>query len=264
MKPVNLLPESYRPRRPSGQAAGSSRIVIGLLAALLVMAVVYALSANQVNSRKSRISSAKSEVQRAQAQATSQSAFGTFHDMKQTRVTSVTALAGGRFDWERLMREVALVLPRGTWILDMTTSTGQAQSQASGGSTSSPPPSSSSSSSSSSAASASSGSASSTANPNAPATPTAHIIGCALHQNDVAVLLVRLRKLHRATDADLTESAKEDQQGSSATGEAAGSGGDTCGDRRFKFDVTVTFSPATVPSDLKGDGHVPVSLGGGS
>jgi hypothetical protein len=261
MKPVNLLPESYRPRRRSGQAAGSSRIVIGLLAALVVMAVVYALSANQVNSRKSRISSAKSEVYRAQAEAASQSAFGSFHDMKQTRVTSVMALAGGRFDWERLMREVALVLPRGTWILDMTSSTGQPQSQATGSSSSSPPPSASSPSSS---ASTSSSSASSAATPNAPTSPTAHIIGCALHQNDVAVLLVRLRKLHRATDADLTESAKEEQQGSGATGEAAGSGGDTCGDRRFKFDVTVTFSPTTVPTDLKGDGHVPVSLGGGS
>jgi hypothetical protein len=237
MKPVNLLPESYRPRRPGGQAAGSSRIVIGLLAALLVMAVVYALSANQVNSRKSRISSAKSEVQKAQAESAAQSAFGSFHDMKQLRVASVMGLAGGRFDWERLMREVALVLPRGTWILDMTTSTGT-QDQTSGASTSPSPASSSASSSS------ASSSSSSTAAANAPVSPTAHIIGCALHQDDVAVLLVRLRKLHRATDADLTESAKEEGQGSGATGDAASAGGDTCGARRVMFDVTVSFSPA--------------------
>jgi hypothetical protein len=260
VKPVNLLPESYRPRRATGQAAGSSRIVIGLLAGLLLLAIVYALSANQVNSRKSDIAAAKSEVQRAQATAATQRAYGSFHDMRELRVASVMALAGGRFDWERLMREVALVLPRGTWVLDMTTSTGQAQNPASGGSTSSstPPPSSSSTPSPSSSSSPSGSAAAA----NAPASPTAHIVGCALHQDDVAVLLVRLRKLHQATEAELTESVRESQQGSSATGEAAASGGDTCGDRRFKFDVTVTFAPAQQGG--KGDGKVPVSLGGGS
>jgi hypothetical protein len=79
----------------------------------------------------------------------------------------------------------------------------------------------------------------------------------------VAVLLVRLRKLHRATDADLTESVKEEQQGSTGTTSSTAAGSDTCGNRRFKFDLNVSFAPPK-PEDLKGDGNVPVSLGGGS
>jgi Tfp pilus assembly protein PilN len=253
VRPVNLLPEQYRARRPSGKAAGSSRIVIGVLGGLLVMAIAYAVTANQVNSRTSEIAAAKSEIQRAQVQASSQDAFGSFHSMKETRETSVKQLAGGRFDWERLMREVALVLPKRTWVLDMTASTSAEGGSGTAGSTpAATPPS-------------TAGSSTGTAAAAAPANPTVHLTGCALHQDDVAVLLVRLRKLDRATDVKLTESAKEEQEASGAqvATDAAGGGSDTCQGGRFKFDVTVTFSPPS-PADLEHQGHVRTGLGGGS
>jgi type II secretory pathway pseudopilin PulG len=266
MKPVNLLPESYRPRRPTGEGAGDSRFLIGLLAVLLVMAVAYAIAANQVNSRTSDIAAAKAATQRAEAQSAAQSSYGGFHEMKQTRVASVLGLATGRFDWERLMRETAFVLPHGTWILDMTSSSTNDPSKTTGGSTSTPPSTSSSSSSSPSTSSSSSSTSSTSGaagGSTTAASPATHIFGCALHQNDVAVLLVRLRKLHRATDVDLTDSTKEDQTGGTSTSSSSTAGADNCGDRRFKFDVTVTFAPPK-PEDLKGGGNVPVSLGGGS
>ena len=246
MRPVNLLPEQYRATRPSGQAAGSSRIVIGVLGALLVMAIAYAVTANQVNSREGDLAAAKSEIQRAQVETASQNAFGSFHSMKEMRETSVKQLAGGRFDWERLMREVALVLPKRTWVLDMTAST---SSTGSTGATPTPP----------------STSTPSTGAAAAPASPTVHVTGCALHQDDVAVLLVRLRKLDRATDEKLTESVKQDQDqgGAQVATDAAGGGSDTCGGGRFKFDVTVTFSAPT-PADLEHRDHVRSGLGGGS
>jgi Tfp pilus assembly protein PilN len=252
VRPVNLLPEQYRATRPSSQAAGSSRIVIGVLGALLVMAIAYAVTANQVNSRQGDIAAAKSEIQRAQVETASQNAFGSFHSMKEARETSVKQLAGGRFDWERLMREVALVLPKRTWVLDMTAST---SSQGGPGATASTP------SPSSSTTAGSTGAAGATA----PASPTVHVTGCALHQDDVAVLLVRLRKLDRATDVKLTESVKQDQDqgGAQVATDAAGGGSDTCGGGRFKFDVTVTFSAPT-PADLEHPGHVRSGLGGGS
>jgi Tfp pilus assembly protein PilN len=252
VKPVNLLPEQYRARRPS-EAGGSSRIVIGVLAGLLLMVVAYALSANQVNSRKGDIAAANAEIQRAKAQTASQSSYGDFHQVKETREASVKLLAGGRFDWERLMREVSLVLPDGTWVLDMTAST---SSDGSSGS-SAPGP----------GASASTPATSAgTAAAAGPATPSLHLVGCAEHQDDVAVLLVRLRKLHDATDASLTESAKEQQEAQAAaqgsTDSAAG-GSETCGGGRFKFDVTVTFDLPNA-SDVEKPSHVPARLGGGS
>jgi type II secretory pathway pseudopilin PulG len=255
VRPVNLLPEQYRARRPSAQAAGSSRIVIGVLGALLVMAVAYALTANQVNSRKTDISAAKSETQRAQAEAKSQGAFGTFHTMKQTRDLSVKQLAGGRFDWERLMREVALVLPKRTWVLDMTASTSAEGTTGTAGS-SPPPP----------TTTSSSTGATGAAGSTAATSPSVHLLGCAFHQDAVAVVLVRLRKLDRATDVKLTESIKEKEQGGAqaqVATDAAGGGSQSCGGGRFKFDVTVTFSAPT-PADLEREGHVRSALGGGS
>ena len=245
MRPVNLLPEQYRATRPSTQATGSSRIVIGVLGALLLMAVAYAMTSNQVTSREGDIAAAKSEIQRAQVQTASQNAFGSFHAMKETRETSVKQLAGGRFDWERLMREVALVLPKRTWVLDMTASTAAESATGTAAPASTP----------------STGGAAATAAAN----PTVHLTGCALHQDDVAVLLVRLRKLDRATDVKLTESAKQDQEagGAQVATDAAGGGGDTCQGGRFKFDTTVTFSPPTA-ADLEHQGHVRSGLGGGS
>jgi Tfp pilus assembly protein PilN len=252
VNPVNLLPEQYRARRPSSEASGSSRIVIGVLAVLLVMAVAYALSANQVNSRKSGIASARSEIERAKAQTASDNSFGSFHTVRQTRETSVKTLAGGRFDWERLMRETALVLPRGTWVLDMTAST---SASGTAGSTAPGPG----------ASAAPAGAASTVATAGAPASPSVHLVGCALHQPDVAVLLVRLRKLHRATDVSLTESVKQEQDSglAQASTNSASGGSQDCGGGRFKFDVTVTFSAPTA-AELSKEARAPVRLGGGS
>ena len=253
MKPVNLLPEQYRARRPSSGARGSSRIVIGALAALLVMAIAYALTTNQVNSHKGDIAAANSEIQQAQAKTGSQSSFGSFHDVKQTREASVKLLAGGRFDWERLMREVALVLPNGTWVLDMTASTGAEGTSG----TTAPGQGASASSSASTSSTGAAGAA-------AAAAPSVHLIGCAVHQDDVAVLLVRLRKLNGATDASLTESAKEDDSASGqGSSDSAQGGSEGCGGGRFKFDVTVTFA-APDSSDVEKPSRVPARLGGGS
>jgi hypothetical protein len=258
VRPVNLLPEQYRATRPSAQAAGSSRTVIAVLGALLVMAIAYAATVNRANSRKTDIASAKSEIQRAEAQKASQGAFGSFHSMKETREASVKQLAGGRFDWERLMREVALVLPKRTWVLEMTASTSAEGGTGTAGSTpgaSTPPPS---------TKSSSTGATGAAGPPN----PTVHLVGCALHQDDVAVLLVRLRKLNRATDVKFTESTKTEgdnggaQASTGATG-ATGGGNDTCGGGRFHYDATVTFSAPT-PADLEQEGHVRSALGGGS
>ena len=96
-------------------------------------------------------------------------------------------------------------------------------------------------------------------------TPTLHLVGCALHQQDVATLLVRLRKLHRAADVQLGESSQSDDSAGAAAGgptEGGAVAADSCPPKRFKFDVTVQFSE--VPSALTEARRVPARLGGGS
>jgi Tfp pilus assembly protein PilN len=261
MRPVNLLPDEYRPRQATGETKGGAYILLGVLGTLLVMALGFALVTNQVNSRKTEIAKAKTEADQAEAKTRSEGSFADFRQVKEQREQSVKLLASGRFDWERVLREVALVMPKGMWLIDMTASASGDTSAAGTGGAPTPsggtPP----------------GSAGSQPSAGAPGSqqsgtgsPSVKLTGCAEAQDDVATLMVRMRKLYRATDVKLGESTEEEDTGS--TGATGGSGGSTaagsesCGTRRFKFDVTVTFSAAPPPtSDTKG---VPAALGGGS
>jgi Tfp pilus assembly protein PilN len=253
MRPVNLLPDELRPRQRTQEGRGPAHILIGVLGVLLVMAVAYAMSLNQANSRKTDIASAKAEIEMAKVEVAASTSFGDFHDVKETRVASVKQLAAGRFDWERLMRELALVLPERTWLLDVTASTSAENAPAGGAGT--PPPSTAGSSASAETAEAGAGGSS----------PTLTLKGCALRQKDVAVLLVRLRKLHRAEDVDLRESAAETAgtTGAQASGADSAGGSESCGNKRFKFETAVTFSP-TAQGEKPAGGKVPATLGGGS
>lgn len=253
MRPVNLLPNEYRAHTPSGDGR-SGYIALGVLGVLLLALVGWVLTGNSVNSKKTKISEVNREIARDKALASSQSAFGDFHDIEQTRVNSVTLLANDRFDWERLVREVSLVLPAGTSLTEMNASKGgdaQGASSSAGSSSSAPPPSSSSS-----AAAI-------------PGVPSLHLVGCASKQNTVATMLVRLRQMHGVSDVELSESSEQvpDDEGGSgapASGDSAsgGSSSDGCKTRTFKFDVTVTFEQQTSPQGTQS--RVPTRLGGGS
>jgi Tfp pilus assembly protein PilN len=252
VRPVNLLPDDLRPRRASSSATlkGSSYVLVGLLGALLVMALVYALSANQTNSRKSDIAKAQQQTQEAQRRAAVLAPYGAFAQVKATRIQSVKQLAAGRFDWERMMRELALVLPNGTWLIDMSASVGPQTSSAGGQPQQQQPPS------------------GSGASSEESASPSLLLTGCADDQPDVAVLMVRLRKLHGSKNVELGESSQQESSGTSeaagaaSTPSAGGASSDSCPKNRFKFDVTVTFDPLQPLEDSAP--KVPGSLGGGA
>jgi Tfp pilus assembly protein PilN len=252
MRPVNLLPNELRPRQRTHEGSGRAHIVLGVLGVLLVMAVAYALSLNQVNSHKTDIARAKSETEKAKAEVAASTAFGDFHAIEQTRSASVQQLAGTRFDWERMMRELALVLPAHTWLLDVNAGA-SADGATPGASAPAPAP----------AATGAPAAAGDSAAAGAPS-PTLSLKGCALKQNDVAVVLVRLRKLYLVDNVNLNESAQETTDKGVQTSTDSAAGSDTCGSGRFKFDVSVTFSAPTAKSDKPAGGKVPAKLGGGS
>ncbi len=224
MRPVNLLPEQHRARR-SDARAGGAYVVIGVLGALLVMVMVYALTANQVNSRKTETAKASQEAQTLEAKTAALDRFGDFSLVKQTRLASVRELAGGRFDWERFMRELSLVLPRGSWIKEVNAST--TGSEESGGQADGQPT----------------------------GQPSAKLTGCTPRQPDTAKLMVRLRRMYRVDDVALKESAEESSGGAATLA--------SCG-KRYAFDLTVSFLAAPPPEGTGSSKRVPASLGGGS
>jgi Tfp pilus assembly protein PilN len=237
MKPVNLLPEGQRPRGPGDSTGNGPKIAIGVLAVLLLMVAGYVFTANQVSSRETEIAETRAAADAAQARATALAPYSQLAAIKQTRTASVTELAGGRFDWERLMREIAMVLPSGTWLRTVTAGSGPQDGSDSGGP---PEPGS-----------------------EADTTPTVKLEGCSPSQPGVATLLVRLRKLNGVTDVELGESRREDSNGGSADSAGDSSSASSCGGGDFAFDVTVTFEPpVAVAVGVKVE-RVPAALGGG-
>ena len=249
MRPVNLLPERDRVRRPSAEAAGTgSYVVLGVLGALLIAVLGYVVTQNSINQRTSDIARATQEKQEAEQRVARLGAYGEFAAIKQQRVQSVTQLAQQRFDWERLMRELALVLPEGTYLTDVAAS---ATGQTDGSTPPAPAP-------------TATGAPAAVAAPS----PAVTLTGCSENQEKVAVLLVRLRKLHRASDVKLTESAEEDRAESEGgfTSEPAAAPGaaSNTGCPNYKFDVSVEFAPLSGDEPEAEKRKVPATLGGGA
>jgi Tfp pilus assembly protein PilN len=231
VRPVNLIPQDQRRRTPSQGSGKGAHAVLGLLAVLLAMAVFYVLTANSVTEKQGQADEARVEAERLEAQAANKASFTDFAQIAQTRAASVAAVASTRFDWERLMRELSLVMPEGSWLT--------------------------------------SASASSTGDPNAGASdpaaaaapdagaPSANLTGCTPKHSDVARMMVRLRQLHGVVDVKLTQSSRDDAAG-------AATAIDGCG-KNTSFDLTLTFSPTAVVAEApRGTTRVPASLGGGS
>jgi Tfp pilus assembly protein PilN len=228
VRAVNLLPEQHR-RRPAGTHApkNGAYLVLGVLGVLLLMAAAYTLTSNQVKDRTTQAAEARQEADGYEARVRALGAYGDFRQTKQTRLTSVRDLAGNRFDWERLLRELSALLPAGTWLQETSASvTGDHQTGAA------------------------------TAGAAAPQ-PGATLKGCAPKQSDVAKLMVRLRQVYLVEDVTLNESVQGENTGPASI--------ENCG-RLLQFDVLMTFS-ATAPDEQEapaGQKSVPARLGGGS
>jgi Tfp pilus assembly protein PilN len=233
VRPVNLIPQDQRRRTPREGSGRGAHAVLGVLAVLLAMAVVYVLAANSVTEKKSQAEEARVEAEQLEAKAVNKGSFTDFAQIAQTRAASVTAVASTRFDWERFMRELSRVMPAGSWLT--------------------------------SASAAVTGTSDVAANPTDPAaitapgtgSPSATLTGCTPKHSDVARMMVRLGQLHRVVDVELTQSSRDDAA-------AAAAAIDSCG-RNTSFDLTLTFSPtAAVAEAPRGATRVPASLGGGS
>jgi Tfp pilus assembly protein PilN len=252
MRPVNLLPEQHRPAVSTGARPGSSYAVVGILVLVLALVGVYSFTAKQVSDRKAEAAQLSREANSAEAKVAALAPFGEFSDLKQARFAAVTQLATQRLDWERLVRELALVLPRHTWLNSFD---GDALAGVQ--------------------AAAAAGAAGAGSVPDAPMGPTLRLVGCAKDQPTVATMLVRLRRLNGAADVELDKSERaqrvpKKREKKDATGQAMPGGQSAaavtseCG-KNYGFDATVELEPVLEqnanPSTSR---EVPTSLGGGS
>ena len=227
MRPVNLLPARYRPRKPGSGDSKTSYIALGALALLVIAVFGYVVTANKVSSTNSKIAQTQQQIAEAQSQSVTLQEFGDFAGIKEARLTAVRSLATARVDWERLFRELAHVLPADVWLTEFKS----VSTEADGG---------------------------------AEMQPTLTLTGCAKDHEHVADAMVRLRELHVAEDVELTSttaSEKEEPTGFGAPAPAQQSDTSGC-NGYYTFEVSITMAAPT-PLTTDEPENVPARLGGG-
>ena len=119
MRPINLIPSDDQSGRVQARAGSLSYIVLGVLAAVLVAVTAVVLTNNRISDGKAEISALERERDAAQARAESLQAFADFSTMQEQRTDTVVSLAQSRFDWERVLNELALVIPSDVWLVKL-------------------------------------------------------------------------------------------------------------------------------------------------
>jgi Tfp pilus assembly protein PilN len=210
MRPVNLIPPEERRGDQAPLRTGPlPYIVLGALVALLVGVTAIVLVNNQIAEGKAEVAKLESEDAAASAKAQRLVHFTQFRDMSEQRVATVQSLADSRFDWERVMRELALVLP------GVSVSGGGGGGSASGMRSAIPG-------------------------------PALELTGCAKGQEAVAGFVTALEDIDGVTRVGVQSSELSEK--SEGEGGGSSSSGDECRTRDFiaKFEIVVAFDAAPV------------------
>lgn len=239
MRAVNLIPSEQRGGAPvgAGQSEGAAYGLLGLLAGLAVLALLYGMAHHQISSRKAQAASVSAQAQQAQSAAQSLAPYTSFIAMREARLQAVSTLVNSRFDWAHVYHEFGRVLPKGISItsLDGTIGTETPTAAAAPAATAAPAAGAASSP----AAGAASASAVASATPPG-SVPTFTLSGCATNQREVALMLARLRLMDGVSNVTLQSSTKGSSSGSSSSG--------GCPESSPVFTAQIAFDPLPASS----------------
>jgi Tfp pilus assembly protein PilN len=202
-------------------------VIVGALAAAVIGVTVLAVTGNQISESKAEITQLESETSAVEARAQALAAYTSFHSVSEQRVATITSLADSRFDWQRVMRELALVLPSDVWLTNLT---GTASSGVSVN-----------------------GAGSIAMRSTIPG-PALETIGCAPSQSAVARFIQALKEIDGVTRVGVQTSAAD---GSSSSGSTSS----TCASSApIQFQIVVAFDAAPIAA-TEGEGEVVAPVG---
>jgi Tfp pilus assembly protein PilN len=118
VRPVNLIPpEDRRGQRAPLRAGIASYAIVAVLALAVAAVAALVLAGNSVAEREAELAALETEAATAEAQAQALSPYAEFATIRLQRETTIQALAQSRFDWERVLRELSLILPEDVWLV---------------------------------------------------------------------------------------------------------------------------------------------------
>lgn len=228
MRPVNLIPpEDRRGEHAPLRTGPLPYILLGALVAVLIGITAMVLIDNQIADSKSEVTKLEGEDNVAAARAQRLAAYTQFRETSEQRVATVSSLADSRFDWERVMRELALVLPSDVWLVGLTATAAPGVSVEGG-----------------------SGSNASGMRGAIPG-PALELSGCANGQDAVAGFVTALEDIDGVTRVGVQSSELSEKSEGEGGGGGSSSGGEECRTREFiaKFEIVVAFDAAPVSAE---------------
>jgi Tfp pilus assembly protein PilN len=183
VRPVNLIPpEDRRGEGAPMRSGGLAYVVVGVLVVGLAAVCGVVFLNKQVADREAEVAALEAESSDLRARAQSLSRFVAFQQVHDARIETVGQLARSRFDWERVLRELTLVLPKGIWLTNLT---GSVSPEAAAGESENPLRA-------------------------EIAGPALELAGCARTHRDVARLIAAMEDIDGVTRVTATDSEKSD------------------------------------------------------
>lgn len=220
MRPVDLIPADKKGgARKKLRTGPLSYIVVGALAAVLIGVTLLVVSSNEISDSEAEITQLQREDAAAKARAAQLAGYTSFHSASEQRVATVTSLADSRFDWERVMRELTLVLPGDVWLTDLAaTVSPEATVEGSSG----------------------------LEMRSSVAGPALELSGCAGGQESVAGLVQALKEIDGVTRVGVQSSSLGERENEIEAATGAESAGSSCQTRDFiaEFQIVVAFDAA--------------------
>lgn len=226
MRPVNLIPlEQRRGEQAQLRTGPLMYIVLGALALAVIGVALLVTTNNRISDGKAEVATLKREDAAAQAKAKRLAAYTQFRALAEQRIATVRSLAESRFDWERVMRELALILPDNVWLTNLTASA-TPSSSVSGGE----------------------GGGGASGLRGGAAGPAIELTGCATGQEAVASFVTALKDIDGVTRVGVQSSELASKGNEAGSGE--GGGGD-CRTRPSiaQFSLVIAFDAAPVQAE---------------
>jgi Tfp pilus assembly protein PilN len=231
MRSVNLIPPDERRGDSAPLRTGSLiYVLVAGLALLLLGIVAVALTSKQISDRNSEKASLQQQLQQETARANGLAPFAEFRAVQESRAATMRSLADSRFDWNRVLNELALVVPENVSLRSVSGTVSpsvevdeneQIELRA-----------------------------------NVPG-PALEITGCASDQKTVAEFVSSVEDIDGVTRVGLDNSAEASDDASAAGG---GGSGDCSDPDPYKFQIVVAFDAVQTPDAVTATPSVPSSV----
>jgi Tfp pilus assembly protein PilN len=221
MRPANLIPPEERRSRGGGlRAAPLAYIIVGALLLAIGGLAMLATTDNQISDQKAEIAETEQQTTVAEQKVSELATYTSFHATATARQQTITNLANSRFDWEKIMRQMALVTPPDVWLVSLS---GSVRSGVTVG-----------------------GGENIALRSEVPG-PALSIEGCAVEQAAVANYVTELKEIEGVTRVGLQTSTRE--------GSSGGESGSNCvGHGTVAFQIVAAFDAAPIPAEIIGSG----------